>query len=85
MRRSDRHAQRFFPGAGFLLAVLADQRCGEALVMVYEVPPKPALDAQKLSIETGVVAVIGANDFDCCEPPAWSCTHQPQWLQMVPV
>ena len=59
----DGQFQCLFPGACFLLAVLADERRGQPLFMIDKVPAKAALDAKKFAIEARVIPIVGANDL----------------------
>src|SRR6266852_1843355 len=53
----------FFPGDGIELAVFAEQRLLDAFWMTGEIKAEAALHAEKILIDAGEVAVIGAQNF----------------------
>ena len=55
--------QRVFPAGGFELAVAAHQRLVDAFGMSREIEAEAALDAEKIAVEAGDVAIIGAQNF----------------------
>src|SRR5437773_4172578 len=56
-------AESFFPGRRFLAPVAANQWRRQSLFAVHKVPSKAALHAQELTVDAGMVAVVGANDL----------------------
>src|ERR1035437_8342952 len=53
----------FFPSRRCQLAVLANQRLGEALFVMREVESVAALDAEEIVIDPALVAIVAADDF----------------------
>src|SRR2546423_1367889 len=53
----------FFPRRRRQASVLANQRLGDAVFMIGEVESIAALDAEEISVDAALVAVIAANNF----------------------
>src|SRR5262249_37714534 len=55
--------KRLFPGCGNQAAIFANQRLGEPVFVVSEIEGVAALDAEKISIDAALVAVVTADDL----------------------
>ena len=55
--------KRFFPGGRSQLAILANQRLRQPLFMIREIEGVAALDAEKISVDAALVAVVAAHNL----------------------
>src|SRR6478609_10398927 len=60
----------FFPCGGRELAVFADERLAQAVFVIEIIERVAALDAQKIAVDSALVAVIAANNVHACIRPA---------------
>src|SRR5574341_1086254 len=53
----------FVPGGGLQMAVLADERLAETVIVLDEVESVAAFDAEEVAVDAALVAVVAANDL----------------------
>ena len=55
--------ERIFPAGGFEFAIAANERLADALGMLCEIEAEAALGAEKIAVDAGKVAIVGAQNF----------------------